>query len=153
MRVYLIRHGKARPKENDDERHLTDGGRAEVRKVAAFLKARKIHVGAIWHSNKTRAAETAHEISVVMKADQGLIERTDLAPNDAVAPVAREIMRQEADVAIVGHLPFLARLASRLVAGNESADVLALTTGSVACLEHDSECGWGVVWMISPELL
>jgi phosphohistidine phosphatase len=153
MRVYLIRHGKARPKENDDERHLSDAGREEVRKVVAMLKPLKIHVGAIWHSHKTRAIETAHEISVAIESDDGLIERDDLAPNDEVVPVAKEIVRQGADVAIVGHLPFLSRLASRLLVGSESADVVAMTTGSAVCLEHDPQCGWGVVWMIAPEML
>jgi len=153
MRLYLVRHGKARPKEEDDDRHLTDGGREEVRKVARFLRPRKIRVGAIWHSTKMRAVETANELSVAVKAADGLIERDDLAPNDAVAPLARQIVRAGDDLMIVGHLPLLGRLASLLIVGNESAEVLAMVTGSVACLEHDSECGWSVAWMIAPELL
>ena len=153
MRVYLVRHGKARPKEEDADRHLTDGGRAEVRKVAEFLKPRKIRVGAVWHSTKTRAIETANEIRAAVKAADGLVERGDLAPNDAVAALAREIMRRDDDLMIVGHLPLLGRLASRLIVGAESAEVLAMATGSVACLAHDSEYGWSVVWMVTPELL
>jgi phosphohistidine phosphatase len=153
MRLYLVRHGKARPKDDDDARHLTDEGRAEVRAVARFLKSRKIRVAAIWHSRKVRAIETAEEMAEAVKAAEGLVERDDLMPDDPVGPVARAVTREGQDLMIVGHLPFLGRLASRLVLKSESPDVLAFTTGSVACLEYEAQYGWCVRWMVTPELM
>jgi len=62
LRVYLVRHGKAKSKEEDPERHLTERGAEEVRRVARFLAAAGIQVSKILHSGKTRARQTA-EIS------------------------------------------------------------------------------------------
>ncbi len=55
---------------------------------------------------------------------------------------------------VVGHLPFMGRLASRLVAGSEEANVAAFQPGTVACLERaDDGGGWALAWMVRPELL
>lgn len=111
MRLYLVRHGSARPKSEDPDRHLSDEGIRQVRKVAAFLSPLGIRVSAIWHSGKTRAAETAEIIAEAVKAGGGVVEHEGLAPKDAVAPVARQAARAGRDLAIVGHLPFLGRIA------------------------------------------
>jgi phosphohistidine phosphatase len=44
MLFYLVRHGEARSEEEDPERHLTDRGVEEVKKVGAFLKPLGIRV-------------------------------------------------------------------------------------------------------------
>jgi phosphohistidine phosphatase SixA len=56
---------------------------------------------------------------------------------------------------IVGHEPFLGKLAARLVTGRSSTPMLALGKPSVACLEHDGggKDGWRVAWVIGPEQL
>ncbi len=64
---------------------------------------------------------------------------------------------------VVGHLPFMGRLVSHLVAGSEDADVVAFQPGTVACLERadgedaedgeDGEGDWAVAWMVWPGLL
>ena len=45
-----------------------------------------------------------------------------LSPNDPVKPVARMIASLSADTMLVGHLSFMARLAGRLVTGDEHAE-------------------------------
>ncbi len=80
-----------------------------------------------------------------------------LAPNDATDALAGAIAGWSDDTMVVGHLPFLGRLASRLVAGSEEANVAAFQPGTVACLERadDGEDGggWTLAWMVRPELL
>jgi len=153
VRVYLVRHGNATPKAADPERHLSVRGRDQVRKVADFLKPLGLRVGGIWHSTKTRAGETAAILSGTVDAAEGLVERDDLAPNADIHSVRRDIDRADEDLVVVGHLPFLDHLASRLLVGNDAAETLKFTEGAVACLDGGASSGRRLLWMITPDLL
>jgi len=65
-----------------------------------------------------------------------------------------EILDETEDTIIAGHLPFMSKLASRLVTGNEDETVVHFKPGSVACLERgENGDGWTVQWFLRPELL
>jgi phosphohistidine phosphatase len=158
MRVYLVRHGEAKPKEVDPERGLTAAGRREVEAVARSVAGAAAGVPRIWHSGKRRAAETAeilaqflstpHEAAPESRARQGL------DPDDPVAPVAEELSGSETDVALVGHLPFLARLAAQLLGLDAArAGLLGFQPASVLCLER-AEVGelWTIRWFLGPDI-
>ena len=151
MRVYLARHGNATTKAEDPARHLSAAGRDQVRRVAEFLRPRGFRVGAIWHSTKTRAAETASILAPAFAADT-LLERDDLAPDDTTDTVCRDIRRADHDLMIVGHLPHLGYLAAALLTGSEDPQVLTFGEAAVACLVGDAS-DWRLAWMISPEML
>lgn len=153
MRVYLVRHGNATAKAEDPERHLSARGRQQVRKVAAFLDPLGLHVASIWHSTKTRAAETAAILAGAVMAEQGLLERDDLAPNADIHTVRRDIDRADDGVMVVGHLPLLGRLASTLLAGSDAAETVTFAESAVACLEGDASSGRRVLWLVTPDLL
>ena len=152
MRAFLVQHGEAKSKDLDPERHLTEKGVRDVEKVSRFLEPLGLEVGAVWHSGKARAQETAETLGRSVKATQGILAREGLAPNDVVGLVKEELDRAEKDLMVVGHLPFLARLASSLVA-DESAKVIAFRQGGVVCLERDEEGSWSVLWAVVPDLL
>ena len=82
MRVYLVRHGDAEKKAVHPERPLTAKGRSDVEKVAKFAGPRIRDLGAIWHSTKTRARESAEILAKHVRSRDGLIERRDLSPGD-----------------------------------------------------------------------
>jgi len=153
MRLYLVQHGEAKAEQIDPERRLTDKGRRDVEKVSSFLKRLDLRVAAIWHSGKPRAAETARILAAAVAADGGIVRRDGLAPNDPIAPIRQDVNRAENDLMIVGHLPFLSRLASALGAGGESADAVAFRNGGVVCLERDHRQLWRLGWIVTPELL
>lgn len=153
MRLYLVRHGEARPSEEDPAKRLSAKGLADVSKVAAFLRPRGLAVEAIWHSGKTRAAETADILADAVKSRQGALRWPGLEPNDPIAPILNDLQRAEGDLMIVGHLPFLGRLASKLVAGDEAALRLSLRTATILCLERNPQRGWCLAWMLSPEVV
>ena len=153
MRVYLVRHGHAKSKREDPDRHLSDTGIDQARRMADFLRPLGLKVRALWHSAKVRAGETAACLAAGVLADDGCVERDDLAPKDAVDPVARAIRRSDRDLMVVGHLPQVENLASKLLAGDESAVGIRFPAASVLCLEHDAEHGWRVAWMVTPELV
>ncbi len=159
MKLYLVQHAEAVPAEDNPDRPLSDNGRTDVRRVASFL-AGSVRVGRIIHSPKTRARDTAVLLAQAL-GPGGVVEEaaSGLAPNDATDALARAIAGWSDDAMVVGHLPFMDRLASRLVAGSEEANVAAFQPGTVACLERadgdeDSNGGgWALAWMVRPELL
>ncbi len=163
MRVYLVQHAEAVPAEANPDRPLSDKGRDDARRVASFL-ARSVRVGRVIHSPKTRARDTAVLLAQAL-GPGGVVEEaaSGLAPDDSVEVAADLIAGWSEDTMVVGHLPFMGRLVSHLVAGSGDADVAAFQPGTVACLERaggeDAEDGengegdWAVAWMVRPGLL
>lgn len=153
MRVYLVQHGEARPEAEDPERRLTDEGVRNVQKVARFLQPLGLQVEAIWQSGKPRARQTAEILAGAVSASQGVLQRNGLAPKDPVAPIREAIEQSTGDLMIVGHLPFLGKLAALLVADNEETEIVAFRFGCVVCVERVENGPWKLAWMVVPGLL
>ena len=153
MKLYLIQHGQAASPDVDPQRPLTEEGVRDVRKVAAFIKPLKLRVDCLWHSRKKRAVQTAEILAEVVSANEGRVERDGLAPNDDVAAVKDEIVFAQQDVMIVGHLPFVSKLASLLLTGDESAGVVAFKQGGIVVLSSSEDNHWQVDWMVIPDLI
>ncbi len=155
MQIYLVQHGESQPEEIDPERRLTENGARAVQRVADFLRTSGgLHVDAIWHSGKARAQQTAELLGPATRAGEGaLMQHDGLAPKDAVEPIKRELEQGNSNVMIVGHLPFLGRLAALLLTGNSDNEVVAFQLGCVVSLNRDDAGRWKLEWMIVPKLL
>jgi phosphohistidine phosphatase len=153
MRLYLVQHGEAVPEEVDPARPLSSGGHADVARIGDFLVAGRLRVGRIMHSGKRRAEQTAAILAAALAPDRTPVARAGLDPKDPTDGVAQEAAAWEDDVMLVGHLPFMARLASRLLAGRADAGVVAFEPGSVLCLERTEQQRWTIAWMLRPALL
>ena len=153
MRLYLVRHGEALPKEVDPERGLSEEGRHGAEKVAAFLKGQAIEVEAVWESGKKRATQTAEIMASAVTSKRGVVRRSGMDPMDPVVPLVEKLSSLEEDYMLVGHLPFLSILASRLILGREEQDVVGFRAAAVVCLEKDPNGQWVVGWMVFPGLL
>jgi len=153
MKVYLIRHGDAVSSHIDPERPLSKQGREDVGKIASFVSNLNIHVEHIWHSGKSRAAQTAEIIAVAISAEKGCSARDGLSPNADASNIADEIDAYDTDLMIVGHLPFLWNLISLMAAGRETADIAAFSAGAIACLTRRDPGLWRIDWLITPGLL
>lgn len=153
MKIYLIQHGESVPEAIDPERPLTEKGRADISKVANYLKGR-VNIDIIWHSTKLRARQTAALIADIFSSKSGLFEKKGLAPNDPVDKIKDDIIKENPEnLMIVGHLPFLAKLASLLLTDSDSQNIVGFHQGGVVCLEHTDKNGWVVAWDIVPELI
>jgi phosphohistidine phosphatase len=153
MQIYLVQHGEAKPEELDPERRLTESGARAVQKVADFLRmSGGVEVDAIWHSGKLRAQQTAELLAPCTRAG-GVMHHDGLAPKDAVEPIKQELEQGNSNVMIVGHLPFLGRLAALLLTGNPDNDVVTFQFGCVVCLKPEDAGKWRLEWMIVPKLL
>ena len=153
MRLYLVQHGDALPEEVDPARPLSAAGRTDVAAVARFLAAGGLRVPKVLHSGKLRAEQTAALLAEAVAPGRAPAARSGLDPKDPPDGIAREAAAWEEDVMLVGHLPFMARLASRLLAGRDDAGVVDFRPGAAVCLERGDRQHWSIVWMIRPELV
>jgi len=151
MRIYLVQHGKSKSEEEDSQRHLTDRGIDEVRHVADFLRPLELVVDTVWHSGKTRAQQTGELLAEVLRAR--LVQRAGLGPKDEVTATKEALEQAGGNLMIVGHMPFLGKLAALLVTGSEENEIVEFQFGSVVCIERRDDGKWKVVWMITPALL
>jgi phosphohistidine phosphatase len=148
MKLYLIQHGLALAKEEDPERPLSPQGKDETQRTGEHLKSRSIKVDAIWHSTKLRAVQTAEIIDKAI-ACGNLQAREDMNPLDTVKKFPGEILASNKDIMIIGHLPFLQKLADRLLTDSEESKIIAFKNSGVVSLEYDEK--WTIDWLLSPE--
>lgn len=153
VKLYLIQHAKAAPSDTDPERSLTGEGLRDIQKVAEFIKPLNLCVDHLWHSGKKRAEQTADILAEAIEANKGVHAHDGLAPNDDVTALADELAAAAQDIAIVGHLPFLAKLASLLLTGYQSANTVAFRNAGIVCLTRSDENQWQINWMVIPEVL
>lgn len=153
MHLYLIRHAHAEDGRPDQARPLSRKGRAQIRRLARFLRtASALDVAEIWHSPLVRSRETAAELRRRLKSRAPLTEISGLKPEDDPAVTARRLGAVNRPVAIVGHDPHLSALASLLVGGPAEPAGFRLKKGAALRLDR-SGGGWSARWLVTPELL
>lgn len=152
MKLYLVQHARAASEQVDPQRGLTEEGRGEIEKVAAFIKPLNLCVDYLWHSGKKRAEQTAEILAESIKI-KILTIHDGLGPNDDVKVFKNEVVSAGSDIMVVGHLPFLSKLASLLLAGAESANTVAFKNGGIVCLKYSEENQWQIDWVVIPELI
>jgi phosphohistidine phosphatase len=153
VKLYLVQHAKAASEQADPQRPLTEEGLRDIHKVAAFIKPLSLSIDYLWHSGKKRALQTAEILAEVVLINKTASARNGLAPNDDVTVLKNELLSTHYDIVIVGHLPFLDKLASLLLTGCESANTVAFKLGGIVCLSRPEGNQWQIEWMIIPDLL
>jgi phosphohistidine phosphatase len=153
MHVYLVQHGAAKNAAEDPNRGLSDAGRQDVERMAEFLAPLRLGLDRIEHSGKLRARQTAEILAVPLRPPEGIHEVAGLAPNDDVEPIFDRLQQGSKNLMLVGHLPYLSHLVSRLLGLDLSRAVVRFRTGGVVRLDRDETAQWGVRWVFPPELL
>ncbi|MFQ5706731.1 MAG: phosphohistidine phosphatase SixA [bacterium] len=150
--LYLVQHGEAKAKEVDPERSLTEQGQSEVAQVADWAAQAGLQVEEIRHSGKRRAQQTAEILARKLNLSHRVVAVPGLAPLDDVQPMAEALEQETRSVMLVGHLPFLSRLASQLLAGDSERTVIRFRMAGIVALSREQE-GWAVAFMVTPNLL
>ena len=151
MKLYLVQHGRAMTKEQDPERPLTEQGRRDIDRLGRFLGQAGIRVERVMHSGKLRARQTAEGLAEAL-APHAEVEASGLLnPNDNPKAFDWQSESWDRDTLVVGHLPFMAKLAAHLVAEDEKLPLVAFQPGSLVCLERN-DGHWQIAWMLRPEL-
>jgi phosphohistidine phosphatase len=153
MRLYVVQHGEACSKDVDPQRPLTDQGREDVERLSAFLGDAGVAVARVIDSGKLRAAQTADLLAATVAPLVELETHDGIHPNDDPTAIDWLTATAGQDALVVGHLPFMGRLVSWLVAGDPDKPLVAFEPGSIVCLQGDAEGHWRIGWMIHPELL
>lgn len=153
MKVYLVRHGEAVPAAEDAARVLTDKGREDAARLAAVLKGQGVRVDKLWHSTRLRAIQTAEIVAREIGARDVSQRRDGLGPDDDVERWAQELVGVAEDLMLVGHLPFLKRLASLLLTRTLDYDVPGFAVAGAVCLERMKTGAWRFVWALGPEMV
>jgi phosphohistidine phosphatase len=153
MKLYLVQHGEALPKETDPRRPLSDIGRRDTERVAAFLKTAGVRVIRLIHSGKTRAEQTAAILAPAVLAAGAPEPYDGLDPKDPLMPFAELVAVWEEDSMVVGHMPFMEKAVCLLLTGDEGNAAVDFRPGSLICLEREADGPWALAWMVRPELL
>ena len=152
MRLFLVRHGEPLPKTADPLQRLSPDGKHHALLAARALLRSGARPVALLHSGKTRAAQTAAIISCELPGHPPAQLRKGLAPEDPVDGWEAETALTRTDMVLVGHMPFLPRLASLLVAKDQERAQFAFETGGVLCLERIDYGAWIVRFLFAPSL-
>lgn len=152
MELFLVQHGEAKTEAEDPERPLTTSGARTVGTMAAWAARVGLSVDKIRHSGKRRAQQTASMFAEHLRPVRGSVAAPGLAPKDDVRPVANEVANLNGSLMLVGHLPFLSRLASLLLAGDPHLSMIRFRNSGIVCLVRE-EGGWSINWAVVPDML
>jgi len=152
MELFLVQHGECRSEAEDPERSLTEEGAEQVQRMAAWARDVGVRVQQIRHSGKKRAAQTAELLAAQLGSADGVISATGLNPNDDVEPLVGLLETEENALMIVGHLPYLSRLASQLLFGTPDRSAVRFCYAGIVCLARE-DGNWSISWFMLPKLL
>lgn len=154
MKLYLVRHATAKDGTPDSERPLNKAGRKEVKLVGKRLRKLGLERFEIRYSPLKRAAQTAKGLAKALRMKKMLKEFPGLQPGQSTGSLRKQLAALDRDLMLVGHQPFMGRLASELLSGKEDADFVDFPKGGVACLEKRGKTGsWNLCWFLDPDIL
>ncbi len=148
MRLYLVQHGDNLSEAVDPQKPLSAKGRRDIEGLAKALKDFRVSVVEVIHSGKLRAAQSAEIIAESL--DVPVSSSAGLDPMDPVKPFASRVRTWTEERIVVGHLPFMERLATHLVAGREEPPAVTFQRGGMICLDY-REGSWRVAWTALPD--
>jgi phosphohistidine phosphatase len=152
MKLYLVRHGDALAEREDASRSLSSTGHRKVERLAKWLVDANVSLSEIRHSTKNRAAQTARIISDALAPQPKTREVHGLAPNDDFRRVAEDVVHEDGDLMLVGHMPFMGLLGSVLLKGSPDAARVTFPTGGMLVLKRTDD-GWKLEHVIDPHRL
>ena len=90
---------------------------------------------------------------IVGKAlDKPLEAAEGLAPGDDVQLWVDKINQSEKELMLIGHLPYLEKLTSCLITGDENMRPVLFRFGAINCLEQKENKKWAIRWILTPEM-
>lgn len=153
MYLYLVQHAEAVSKDIDPSRGLSDQGMKDINRVSRYISGLGIHVHEIFHSGKKRALQTAQILASQLHITDKVKEIDGLSPMDDPETWFSEITGLNQNIMLVGHLPYMARLASLFLCGNKDNNAVHFEMGCIVCLNRDNDLNWSTDWIIKPKMI
>ncbi|MCG2582020.1 MAG: histidine phosphatase family protein [Marinobacter sp.] len=117
MHLIVMRHGEAGWHTIDQERELTEAGRASVASVAADIAESPWRPEIVWCSPLVRARQTAAIMSEIINCP--VIEKDFVTPDDDPGRCLDELLEVvTSPLMLVSHMPFVGALSTLLVDGH-----------------------------------
>lgn len=153
MELYLIRHGEIDPNAPDSRAGppLSETGLAHVRRVANFAARLGVQVAEIRHSDKLSAVQTAEAFESELGSPRR--QMTGIGPDDDINPLRREAAGLPQNVLLVGHLPYLNRIAGALLAQDESMPVVVFHPAALIRLDRRDDARWSLQLVMPPDVM
>ena len=152
MALYLVQHGKSLPKDVDPDQALSDEGVAETKRIAGVARGYQVKVSLIRQSGKKRARQTAEILAEALNPAGGVAEVSGLKPLDEVAASGAGL-DAAANTMLVGHLPFMERMAAFLVTGSADKPIFKFQNSGIVCLKKDPVSdSWVIAWTLMPNI-
>lgn len=159
MNVFFLRHGEAGKRvtipSRDFERSLTTSGIAEIEEIAESMKDMDLEFDKITSSPLARALQTAEIVSRIYKKPGKPEVWDELRPEANRLELYRRLSRlkQDADVLLVGHDPFLTTVIGEVISGNLSTKIV-LKKGGLARVQINSftpKAAGELRWLLTPK--
>ena len=152
MAIYLVQHAECLPKDQDPEKGLSDPGIASATRIAEVAAGYSVPVFRILHSGKKRARQTAEIFASYLTPTEGVAAIEGLNPLDDVI-LFGDRLDSRSDTMVVGHLPFMEKLAAYLVTGQTEKPVFKFQNAGIVCLDkHPGNGNWVVWWALMPNI-
>jgi phosphohistidine phosphatase len=161
MNLFILRHGIAVEHgapgfANDSERPLTDEGEKQLRHVSRVMEKMDLQFDLILSSPFLRAKQTAEIVAGDLKLKKRLQLFAELTPYGAPQKLVQRLNESEPrleNVLLVGHEPYLSRLAALLISGDANA-AIDLKKGGLCKLELEilkpGRCAM-LAWLLTPK--
>ena len=155
MALFLVQHGICLAKDKDPEKGLSEIGIEETHRLAPVAKGYKIPVNQIFHSGKKRARQTAEIYHQALELETAVNVLKGINPMDDVRAFAANL-DSSANWMVVGHMPFMERLVSYMITGDETVRVYQFQNSGIVCLDalrrDDKETNWFIKWTLNPNI-
>ncbi|MBW1722937.1 MAG: phosphohistidine phosphatase SixA [Deltaproteobacteria bacterium] len=155
MELYLMQHGMALDKEKDPAEHLSEEGRLRIQVSARAMNRLGIRPDLILASPKERSRETATIVARELDLPSDRIIETEkvkaMTPPEETLSFLEKYGDRQA-VLITGHLPSLARIASRLISGGDEVSI-RIENGGILRIDVETPWSGTLHWYLPPLLL
>ena len=156
LRIYLVRHAEAQEPGGapDSDRRLTEAGLGQARALGGAFRALGVRLDGILSSPLLRACQTAQEMAARLDPCPAVEIRDRLASGAGPRQYFEELeVWTKRDVALVGHMPDLARMAAVLLAEDPEIS-LVFRPSAAYCIDVDRAARTGkLVWFHGPDKL
>ena len=161
MNVFFLRHGEAGKRvaipSKDVERSLTETGKEEIEKIARSFESMDLEFDKIATSPLARALETAEIVARIQKKS-GKVELWDeLRPEGNRLDFFRRLskIRQDAEVLLVGHEPYLSNVIGEIISGNLASRIVIKKGGfaRVQITSFSPKPSGELRWLLTPRQL
>lgn len=161
MNLFFLRHAKAYPRSPkwrpDSKRPLTREGEKKMFDVARGLRRLEASFGLILTSPYARALRTAEILAEVYDTEK-LLEsgnlRSEAAPADIISEIGENFSTVE-NIVLVSHEPYMTRLISILLTGENSVSIDLKKAG--CCKLVVDKLAFGkcarLAWLLAPRQL